>query len=146
MKTRYLGILALVILSPGIAAGVNDNVEQTSDIWIKAKIMTTYALNEYLSPYAIAVHVNRGTVKITGMVASHIESDLAKTIAQGVQGVEKIDNQLHIDAGTQPNSSQSSFLHFVEDANTAAKIKSKQQSPAPKIRATSKNGVVFLEG
>lgn len=146
MKTRYLGILALVMLSPGIAAGANDYAEQTSDIWIKAKIMTTYALNEYLSPYTIAVHVNNGTVKITGMVANHIESDLAKTIAHGVQGVEKVDNQLHVDTGTQRNSSHSSFLHFIEDANTAAKIKSRQESPAPKIRATSKNGVIYLEG
>lgn len=84
---------------------------------------------------------------MTGTVESDIESDLAGEIAKGVK---KVDNKLNASPEAQRYPEQSSFLHFVEDANITAKVKSRlllnSNTHGLKIHITTKNGVVFLEG
>ncbi|WP_340120767.1 BON domain-containing protein [Methylobacter svalbardensis] len=150
MKTRYLAILALILSLIGFTAIADEKeTEQTSDIWLKAKIVTTYALSEHLNPFTIDVDVNNGMVTLTGTVESDIESDLAGEIAKGVKGVKNVDNKLNTSPEAQRNPEQSSFLHFVEDANITAKVKSRlllnPNTHGLKIHITTKNGVVFLE-
>jgi len=151
MKTRYLAILTLILsLIGGAATADEKETEQTSDIWLKAKIVTTYALSEHLNPFTIDVDVTSGVVTLTGTVESDIESDLAGEIAKGVKGVKEVNNKLNISPEAQRNTEQSTFLHYVEDANITAKVKSRlllnPNTHGLKIHITTKNGVVFLEG
>lgn len=54
MKTRYLAILALILSLIGFTAIADEKeTEQTSDIWLKAKIV---------NPFTIDVDVNNGVV------------------------------------------------------------------------------------
>jgi len=149
MKTSYLVILTLVLSLIGFTATA-DEAEQTSDIWLKAKIVTTYALSEHLNPFTIDVNVNNGAVTLTGMVENDIENDLAGELAKGVKGVKKVDNKLNVNPEAKRDTEQSSFLHFVEDANITARVKSRllldPNTHGLKIHTTTKNGVVFLEG
>lgn len=149
MKTRYLVIPALILSLTGFTATA-DETEQSSDIWLKAKIVTTYALSEHLNPFKIDVDVNSGVVTLTGTVENDIESDLAGEIAKGVKGVKKVDNKLNVNPEAQRDTERSSFLHFVEDANITARLKSRllldPNTHGLKIHTTTKNGVVFLEG
>jgi len=149
MKTGYRVILTLVLSLIGFTA-VADETEQTSDIWLKAKIVTTYALSEHLNPFTIDVNVNNGVVTLTGMVENDIESDLAGELAKGVKGVKQVDNKLNVNPEAKRDTEQSSFLHFVEDANITARVKSRllldPNTHGLKIHTTTKNGVVFLEG
>jgi len=149
MKTSYLVILTLVLSLIGFTATA-DEAEQTSDIWLKAKIVTTYALSEHLNPFTIDVNVNNGAVTLTGMVENDIENDLAGELAKGVKGVKKVDNKLNVNPEAKRDTEQSSFLHFVEDANITARVKSRllldPNTHGLKIHTTTKNSVVFLEG
>jgi len=149
MKTRYLVILTLILSLIGFTA-IADETEQTSDIWLKAKIVTTYALSEHLNPFTIDVNVSGGEVTLTGTVGNDIESDLAGELAKGVKGVKKVDNKLKTSPEAQRNTEQSSFMHFVEDANITARVKSRllldPNTHGLKIHITTKNGVVFLAG
>jgi osmotically-inducible protein OsmY len=149
MKTNYLAILTLnlSLLGCTTTAGV---AEQTSDIWLKAKIVTTFALSEHLNPFTIDVNVSSGEVTLTGTVENDIESDLAGELAKGVKGVKKVTNQLNTSPEVQIDTEQRSFLHFLEDANITARVKSRlllnPNTHSLKIHATTKHGVVFLVG
>lgn len=151
MKTNYLVISALILLLISSAMAADEKeTEQISDAWLKAKIVTTYLLNEHLNPFSIDVDVVSGVVTLTGTVENDIERDLAEEIAKGVKGVTKVDNKLDIDPKAQRNKEQSSFLHYVEDANITARVKTKlllnPNTQGLKINVTTKNGVVILEG
>ncbi|CAD6879627.1 hypothetical protein [Methylomonas albis] len=151
MKTKYLAIFALMLSLLGFTATANEkHNEQTSDAWLKAKIVTTYALSEHLNPFAIDVNVKRGAVTLTGTVESDIASDLAGEIAKGIDGVKQVDNQLRVSAAAQRHTEQASFMHFVDDANITAKVKSQlllnPNAHGLNIHVKTKNGVVFLEG
>jgi osmotically-inducible protein OsmY len=149
MKTNYWVILTLTLSLTGFTAAA-DEAEQTSDIWLKAKIVTTFALSEYLNPFAINVKVSNGDVTLTGTVENDIESDLAGELAKGVKGVRKVDNKLNTSPEAQRNTEQGSFMRFVEDANITARVKSRlllnPNTHGLKIHATTKNGVVVLVG
>jgi hyperosmotically inducible protein len=151
MKTSYLIIPTLILSLIGYAATADEKeTEQTSDIWLKAKIVTTYALSEHLNPFSIDVNVTSGVVTLTGAVESDIESDLAGEIAKGVKGVKEVNNKLDINPEAKRDEERSSFLHYVEDANITARVKSKllldPNTHGLKMHVTTKNGVVFLEG
>jgi hyperosmotically inducible periplasmic protein len=151
MKTNYLIILSLILPLLGYAATADEKeTEQSSDIWLKAKIVTTYALSEHLNPFSIDVNVTSGVVTLTGTVESDIESDLAEEIAKGVKGVKEVNNKLDINPEAQRDTERSSFLHYVEDANITARVKSRlllnPNMHGLKMHVTTKNGVVFLQG
>lgn len=151
MKTKYWIVLTLILSLLGFAATANEKKnEQTSDTWLKAKIVTTYALSEHLNPFAIDVKVKSGAVTLTGTVQNDIASNLAEEIAKGVDGVKKVDNKLNVNPETQGNSERGSFMHFVDDANITARVKSQllinPNTHGLNIHVKTKNGVVFLEG
>lgn len=149
MRTRYLAIFTLVLSLIGFSATADDT-EQTSDAWLKAKIVTTFALSEHLNPFAIDVDVVSGVVILTGTVENDIERDLAEEIAKGVNGVKKVNNKLTVSSNAQHDAERSSFLHFVDDANITARVKSQlllnPNTHGLNIHIRTKNGVVFLEG
>lgn len=148
---KYLILLSLILTLTGFNANANkQKTEQTSDAWLKAKIVTTYALSEHLNPFAIDVDVKKGVVTLTGTVQNDIASDLAEEIAKGVDGIQKVNNKLDVNPNTQGNAEQGSFMHFVDDANITARVKSQlllnPNTHGLKIHVKTKNGVVFLEG
>lgn len=151
MKTNYTVIPALILflVNSATIAGENET-EQTSDIWLKAKIVTVYTLSEHLNPFEIGVDVAGGEVTLTGTVENDIERDLAEELAKGVKGVTTVNNRLDINSKAERNTEQSSFLHYVDDANITARVKTKlllnPNTQGMKIKVTTKNGVVFLDG
>lgn len=151
MKTRYLVIPALMLSLIGFTATANQKKnEQTSDAWLKAKIVTTFALSEHLNPFAIDVNVKSGVVTLTGMVQNDIASDLAEELAKGVDGVKKVNNKLDVSPEARQDAERGSFMHFVDDANITARVKSQlllnPNTHGLNIHVKTKNGVVFLEG
>jgi hyperosmotically inducible periplasmic protein len=151
MKRRHSVILTLILSLIGCATMANEKEnEQTSDAWLKAKIVTTYALSEHLNPFSIDVDVIGGVVTLTGTVENDIERDLAGEIAKGADGVKKVNNNLNISADAQRNTERGSFMRYVEDANITARVKSRllldPNTHGLKMHVTTKNSVVILEG
>lgn len=111
-----------------------------TDAWLKGKIESALALNEYLKVRAIEIDVHHNRVYLAGVVSSDIDADLARQIAQSVDGVENVINQLTIDpsvlvtADSKDNSGESLFHAKVKDATRAARIKSELRNALP-VRA-----------
>jgi len=125
------------------------------DAWVTGKIETVFLLNEHLNPFTIDTDVENGIVKLTGTVESDIDRDLAETLAEGVDGVIEVDNDLMIDAEIMAKANdepeaERSFGTWVDDATTTAAVKSKlvanQNVKGLEIDVDTRGDVVTLSG
>ncbi|SFI15622.1 Osmotically-inducible protein OsmY, contains BON domain [Pseudomonas guineae] len=149
LATATAGMIGLAPFSAFAAEG--DMSRELSEARQEGSVWTAFALNRHLNPFAIEVDVENGTAKITGTVETSVERDLAEQIALGVDGVNKVDNQLKLDpkfeakASSEPNMSQR-----FEDATLAATVKSKllwnSNTEGLDIDVDAVNGKVTLNG
>ncbi len=66
------------------------------DAYIDGKLEAVYALNRHLSAFAIDTEVDNGIVNLTGKVQADIDRDLAGELAENVEGVVEVNNDLTI--------------------------------------------------
>jgi osmotically-inducible protein OsmY len=125
--------LSLPVLSActsGDAATSSDTYEgSVKDAWITGKIETVYELNGNLNAFEIDTDVANGTVHLTGMVESDIDRDLAGELAEGIEGVVDVENELVIapdarEAAEREQDGDRSFGVWIDDATTTATVKS----------------------
>ncbi|WP_426118714.1 BON domain-containing protein [Pseudomonas sp. DSP3-2-2] len=139
-------------LNPLLASAAQQDLpSQLAEARQEGSIWTAFALNRHLSPFKIDVNVEQGTAILKGKVENEVDRELAERIALDVSGIDKVDNQLEIDAnvaaepGTKANLAQS-----FEDATLTATVKSKllwnSVTEALNIDVNSKDGVVTLKG
>jgi osmotically-inducible protein OsmY len=140
---------ALAIGMTCTAAIAKDN-DQSSDVWAKAAITTTYTLNRHLNPFKIDVDVNNGVATLNGSVESDVERDLAEELAKGVDGVKEVRNELKVDDEATMRTDSDSFMNSVRDANITAQVKSQllwnSNTHGLKIDVDTKKSVVTLTG
>lgn len=131
MKPKYA--LAALLLGSSLAGtqvlGKQPANGPAKDAWIGGKIEAVYALNTHLSAFAIDTDVTNGAVHLTGTVQSDIQRDLAGELAEGIDGVTKVDNDLKVaaDARRSParaRSGERTFGEWFDDATTTAAVKS----------------------
>jgi osmotically-inducible protein OsmY len=96
-----------------------------------------FLLNRHLNNFAIDTDVENGEVHLRGAVESDIDRDLAAALAEGVDGVTGVENELTVEgeaarvARDDRNVSNSAdtnartFGTWVDDATTTAAVKSK---------------------
>lgn len=119
-------VLALASFSGAAFAGAPS--QEVVEARQEAQIQTTYVLSPYLRASDLNVSVEDGTATLTGIVAEEVNSALAKQIALGVTGIEKVDNQIEVKADYAPpatNSGERSFGEVVDDATITTTVKSK---------------------
>jgi osmotically-inducible protein OsmY len=139
-------------LTPLMAsAAQNDLPTQLAEARQEGSIWTAFALNRHLSPFKIDVHVEQGTAVLKGKVENQVDRELAERIALDTQGIQKVDNQLEIDANVaaEPGTKANMAQRF-EDATLTATVKSKllwnSVTEALNIDVDSEAGVVTLKG
>ncbi len=144
---------ALGLLFSAPLYGADPPGNEGSDLWIESKLMTTYTLNEYLSPFDLDADVEEGVVRLTGNVESSIERELAEQIARGVTGVKSVVNDIEVVAdGQKPpiEREDSTFLRSVKDSTITAKVKSNllwnENTEGLQIDVDTQDGVVNLSG
>jgi osmotically-inducible protein OsmY len=152
-KTSILLVGALMLLLlPGTALAAEDPKPETvSDLWLKARIVTAYTLNEHLNPFKLDVEVKNGVAQLGGTVDSPVERDLAVEIAKGVEGITEVKEDIRIEPGAMAEErTESPFFRTVEDATVTAKVKSKllwnRNTHGMDIDVSTENGVVTLNG
>src|SRR5690606_10517702 len=64
------------------------------DGWVEGKLHTAIALNKNLKPFSISINVDDNTATLSGDVASDIDKELAENIALGIEGIDRVNNQL----------------------------------------------------
>jgi hyperosmotically inducible periplasmic protein len=86
------------------ADSVGDTISEQSnkagvainDTTITARVKAAIFAEPVLSTLQISVDTVNGVVSLSGSVDSRAQSDLAKSLASGVSGVSKVNNQLAI--------------------------------------------------
>lgn len=150
LKIMAVCVTLLLLVTHAVAAeGKND--EQMSDLWLKAKLVTAYTLNQHLNPFKLDVEVKNGVAHISGTVDSDVERDLAVEIAKGTEGITKVEEDIKIEPGAMAGERrESDFFRAVEDATITSRVKSKllwnRNTNGLDISVTTDNGVVTLKG
>lgn len=133
-----------------LAAPAADVAERHSDLWLKASLVTTYALNQHLNPFDIDVEVEDGVAILHGRVDSSVEKDLATEVARGIDGIREVDNRLEVAGGSSEDQGSSDLMARVNDANVTAKVKSQllwnSNTQGTRIDVDTQDGVVTLRG
>lgn len=75
---------------------VQNTGRQLSDEWIEKRVETGLLLNRHVSIRDLAVEVEDGTTILGGTVDSDTQRELAQQIAQNIQGVLKVENNIKV--------------------------------------------------
>jgi hypothetical protein len=70
------------------------------DLWIWTKTRTALAAADDLRDSTISVDVDNNVVTLTGSVANAAQKSKAQTVAQGIEGVKSVKNELAVGAST----------------------------------------------
>ena len=75
-----------------------------NDLWLWSKTRYELGVADDLRDSTINVDVDNGVVTLTGTVASAEQKTKAGTVAQGVEGVKSVKNELKVSADTNKNA------------------------------------------
>ena len=153
-KTLTLATAAAALFGLAPLPALADESElsrQLNEARQEGALWTVYALNRHLNPFDIKVDVENGRATLSGSVESEVERDLAEQLALGIEGVNKVDNQLLVDprASTQSGNRPSLAQRF-DDATLAATVKSRllwnSNTDGLDIQVKARDGEVTLTG
>jgi osmotically-inducible protein OsmY len=109
-------------------------------------------LNTNVSARHIGVDSDRGHVVLTGKVASPAEAELARKIADDVEGVSSVEFKLALEDENEADTEgkKKSFVDKVDDARIVAQVNAalmvNRNLDASEIEVTSEGGAVRLAG
>ncbi len=83
-------------MGDSIERGAEQAGQAIDDATITAAIKSKYLLDDTLKGLQISVDTKQGVVTLTGTVQNDAAKELATQIAQGTEGVVRVDNQLTI--------------------------------------------------
>ena len=95
----FIGSLVMLMLIGTFAAYAaspkqESTGEYVDDSVITTKIKSQLAADDFLKSFKISVKTRKGTVQLSGFVASQDAVDKAGQIARGVGGVKSVKNKL----------------------------------------------------
>lgn len=152
---NLLGALCIVGLGFLAAAPAQAGSDGPSvkDARIEGSLVTAYTLNDDLNPFDIDVTSRSGNVTLKGTVDSDIDKDLAGEIAEGVDGVKDVDNELEVDKHAEASNDrdhEGGFARTVKDATVTASVKTQllanTDTDGLDIHVETDNGTVVLSG
>ena len=135
-RITQLAIVSSALLSVPVLAqqsGDDRSFEGAArDAWLLGKVEMAFTLNEHLNPFAIDTDVESGIVTLRGTVESDIDRDLAGEIAEGVEGVASVNNELIVDTETTTGANdehtaqiEQADSNWFTDATLTASVKSR---------------------
>ncbi len=160
LKTTLL--VSVMGVSGAVYADNNDRYqadEKLHDAWVDGKVETALMFNRHLNNFTIDTDVRGNVVYLTGTVKSEVDKDLATQIAESIEGVNNVENNLKIDKDAEthdrdyyPDDDEDnrSWGTWYNDATTTASIKSQflwnDEVEGLDINVDTMNGVVTLTG
>jgi len=98
-RNRFIGYFVLLMLIAAFAACASTSKKESTgeyidDSVITTKVKTLLAADDFLKSFQISVETYKGSVQLSGFVASQKAADKAEEIARGVKGVESVKNDL----------------------------------------------------
>ena len=149
-KVLALGILTASMMSNAVVAD-NDWQGDAKDAWIDGKLEASYLLNSELNNFKINTEVENGNVVLSGPVRSEAHKDLAAEIANNLEGVGNVTNNLVVgETGDEYADADRNYSSRFYDMTTTLSLKSNfainDDLEATQININTKDGVVTLEG
>ncbi len=145
-----IALVGLVALWPGVATGAETLSDAPYDAAITARIETLFLVNEHLNPFNINTTTNNGVVTLTGSVADEIQKDLATDLANTVDGVKEVVNNLTVVGTVVSQRPRRTWRDRINDSTLTATVRSNllynKELKGLKIGVRSENGVVTLHG
>ncbi|HEX7035701.1 MAG TPA: BON domain-containing protein [Pseudomonadales bacterium] len=116
----------MVGIAVGAVAGPPREDPAIRDAWLDGRLETAYALNPELSAFDIHADVTDGVVRLSGSVGSEIARDLAVEIAEGMEGVSRVEHRLTISPPVVAagDDARRSLLQRIDDLTASARVKS----------------------
>ena len=145
MKTLITFAAALTLLLSTIAVADKTAGQVVDDSAIQAELKTKLIGDNPIEGLSINIGVRKGVVQLGGFIDdAKVAEDAARTAA-GVEGVVKVDNQLHLKEG------KASMGRTVDDKVVTSKVKTslgniESGTSLFKVNVDTYNGVVLLTG
>jgi osmotically-inducible protein OsmY len=137
------------LLARGPTERVRTLGERLDDLTIEAAIKTSFMLNENVKARDIRVSSQRGRITLTGTFASPAEVELARKIAEDVEGVILVETEVTIEEA-ESEAGDESLMQKVDDARIVAQVRAalmvNRTVESPAIEVSSREGVVTLTG
>jgi osmotically-inducible protein OsmY len=139
----------------------DESIEQgqsaVKDAWLHGKLESALLFNDQLNSFDIDTDVRNGVAFMKGAVESDIDRDLAGEIAESIDGVTSVRNELVVDKAKANMASRSEgateregFKRSVLNATLTARIKSQLllngNTTGTDINVDSNDGIVTLSG
>lgn len=133
---------ATALLLPALAAA---QMEQTIDnSALQAKVKTKLITDDVVSGSTVNLETDNGIVQLGGFIDDEAKAKRAAEVVAGVEGVKKVDNQLHVKSGER------SAGQAIDDGMITTKVKAKlaeaDMGTAASVNVDTYNGVVLLTG
>lgn len=162
IKSTFLAA-SLAVTSLAFAGGNEQYTtdEKLRDAWLDGKVETALLINRHLNNFTIDTDVKNNVAYLSGTVNSEVDRELAEEIAQSIEGVKSVDNDIIVkkreeasDAMHLTHEHQSdktrNFGTWYDDATTTASIKSEllinSQTSGLDVNVDTAYGVVTLNG
>ena len=92
LETRWGGILLLLAILMVVAGAATAGTGQAiDDTLITTKAKASFAADPQVSALAITVETDNGVVNLSGVVENESERQRAIQLAQGIEGVKRVD-------------------------------------------------------
>lgn len=167
LKTAIKSTLLAVSLAvaPLAMAGGNEQYntdEKLKDAWLDGKVETALLVNRHLNNFTIDTDVKNNVAYLSGTVKSEIDRNLAAEIAQSIEGVTSVDNDIIVKKMSEDAADKMHVTHehqkdktrnfgtWYDDATTTASIKSEllwnSETKGLDVNVDTAYGVVTLNG
>ena len=98
-RNRFVGYFVLVMLMVAFVACASTSKQESTGEYVDDSVITTkvkslLAADDFLKSFQISVETYKGTVQLSGFVASQNAVDKARQIAWSVKGVKSVKNDL----------------------------------------------------
>ncbi|HZP12781.1 MAG TPA: BON domain-containing protein [Nevskiaceae bacterium] len=138
--------------SPRIARPLPPSADGAArDAYIAGRLVTAYALCEQLAPFRLSVEVRDGVVMLSGVVDDKVLRDLALEIAQELDGVREVRNQVAVEIGA-PHAigPGDAFARRFDNAQLAAGVRTRLlwngATHGAGIEVSAEDGTITLTG
>ncbi|MDN7140905.1 BON domain-containing protein [Pseudomonas sp. JQ170] len=141
----------VLLLLPVAASAADPQPTARQEARLEGALQTALALNRLLNPFKIEVEVQGGTARLQGQVENEVERQLAEQVALATRGIDKVQNDLQINADlVEQPLERRAYAQRLEDATLASIIRARllwsTRTQASAIEVQSREGVVTLRG
>ncbi len=144
-QTRLWALVALTL-----AGAAGSFASAIDDARITARIETMFMLNRHLSPFNINTTTKDGVVTLSGSVEDEVQKDLAGELADSVDGVKSVNNQVIVMGTVISRKPKRGWRQKVEDKTISASVRTRliyhKEFRGFRIGVKTENNVVTLFG